>query len=358
MSVDHVSVLLAEYSTLRAEILTRSNHMYQVLIFGGTVLAVIFSFKDLNTTFWIVLTSVVAIIATFSAFIGHDTKKASARIRQIERQINDLAGDTLLVWETQWGGPLTPSQDRLSSQPQPARDGSRDFTTSLDPRLALKVATFDAIGMANAIVVPMIVDPLLKTQVQYGARVYPVGRWWLLLLCPVLFAITYACLRTFRSSFAISMSAWVFLMATGLIVAFVGFRPETPHMWVVESTFAYSALAFCAVMPRLASGQQSYLADQSLPLTLRVERLRATITFWQLIAIGGTLAYLVFAYIDLSTVWNTIHTLVPNAAEQVLLENASLCSIFVYSALVVIGPLKEAFQVTFELTSLLTSAAP
>jgi hypothetical protein len=104
-----ISVLLAEYNTLRAEILAARSNVAQAI--GLTVPVVMgligLSFSStLNLPTWIVLTiaigAIVYLCATF-AWNEINTRKFTKQVRLLENRINDLAGDRLLTWENTMG---------------------------------------------------------------------------------------------------------------------------------------------------------------------------------------------------------------------------------------------------------------
>jgi hypothetical protein len=97
---EKIQILLAEYNTLRAEILTRTSNGFQVVAVAVALIALLLQKKELDHQFWIavgifVFGAVVCGWITVSAIGG-----AARRIVVIEKAVNSLAGDTLLVWET------------------------------------------------------------------------------------------------------------------------------------------------------------------------------------------------------------------------------------------------------------------
>jgi len=137
-------------------------------------------------------------------------------------------------------------------------------------------------------------------------------------------------------------------MIAGLGIALFAFLPERPHMWVVETTLAYSVLSFLTVLLRISRGPAQYINDSTLSFQGRLERLKANVSLWRQITICGTFGYLVLAIVEMIVVWNVALVMVSNRGEQILLFNVSLCSLLLYSVFVVLGPLKEAFGLTVE----------
>lgn len=94
---DHIDILLKEYETLRAEILNRINHRWQMLSVIGAILAFISTQR--GTAFWLGWA-----IATFLGLLLLISARYIARLAEhisgIERRINALAGVEHLTWET------------------------------------------------------------------------------------------------------------------------------------------------------------------------------------------------------------------------------------------------------------------
>jgi hypothetical protein len=103
---DKVRILLHEHGTLRSEVSARTNNLYQ-LGAAGTALFVWIMGRPLGFGFWFALTTSLVVILYFYWLISRDIKKAATRLRELEKEINSRAGETLLVWETRWGGAVT-----------------------------------------------------------------------------------------------------------------------------------------------------------------------------------------------------------------------------------------------------------
>jgi len=103
---ERVKILLQEYATLRTEILTRTTNWFQ-LIGSGAVLFVWIMGQPLGVRFWVALVAVLVVFSFLYRLITRDIDKAAKRLRELEQDINCRAGETLLVWETRWGGAVT-----------------------------------------------------------------------------------------------------------------------------------------------------------------------------------------------------------------------------------------------------------
>jgi hypothetical protein len=99
---DKVKILFHEYDTLRTEVIHRINNGYQ-LIAGVTGLLIwLVSHAGVNWRFCILLGISVAVVLVLWRGIYQDIKTIARRLRELENEINKLAGETLLVWETRW----------------------------------------------------------------------------------------------------------------------------------------------------------------------------------------------------------------------------------------------------------------
>lgn len=111
-----VRILLQEYAGLRSEIQARTNNLYQ-LGAAGTVLFVWIIGRPLGFSFWFTLATSLVVVSYLYWLIGRDVEKAATRLRELEKNINNRAGEALLVWETRWGGAVTGSWGRAKPLP-------------------------------------------------------------------------------------------------------------------------------------------------------------------------------------------------------------------------------------------------
>ena len=107
LSKEKITVLLAEYTTLRAEVIQRSTWQIQM---GAAATAGIGLGFALMIGTDIVAGIVLIAIAVMGGAIGmlfnnFETLKIVEEIKSLERRINDLAGDELLSHETRHGLP-------------------------------------------------------------------------------------------------------------------------------------------------------------------------------------------------------------------------------------------------------------
>lgn len=112
---DELTILLAEYTSLRDELLQRNTVLNQTYAMAAAIVAGIFTL--LASPLWVVgviLTIVLPLpVALFTLMLRYDTDDAAARVREIEAMVNEIAGKQLLVWETRHGLSSVSYWDRL-----------------------------------------------------------------------------------------------------------------------------------------------------------------------------------------------------------------------------------------------------
>jgi hypothetical protein len=130
-SSQKISILLAEYSTLREEVLAARGNLAQAVGLWVPVIAAVIgaSFSKKLTSHNKNIIRIIAISAAVylsASLIWNEvnTRSFTAQLRVLEGQINELAGEPLLTWETRhgWGGmavrdhPEQPSRPRFPPQ--------------------------------------------------------------------------------------------------------------------------------------------------------------------------------------------------------------------------------------------------
>lgn len=109
---DKIQILLHEYDGLRSEIVQRWAGTQQqisiaVLVLMG-VITVLVSTKPEYPRILHVILGIAACIFIYAMALGYrDTCKAAERVREIEQDVNQRAGEELLQWESRWGGCVT-----------------------------------------------------------------------------------------------------------------------------------------------------------------------------------------------------------------------------------------------------------
>jgi hypothetical protein len=99
---EKLQVLLAEYNTLRSEILTRTSNGFQVTSISAGVIAVLLQWSP-GPQLWIGLVIFSAMCGSCLWIILSATAKLEARLRSLETIINDRLGEELLTWERRYG---------------------------------------------------------------------------------------------------------------------------------------------------------------------------------------------------------------------------------------------------------------
>lgn len=103
---DKIDILLAEYETLRYELVHRSGLQGQTLGAAAAALAAIVVYgmtsEDYCTTGYL-----VALVLVFGflviRYLHLDICMQADRVKQIESSVNQLAGETLMRWESKFG---------------------------------------------------------------------------------------------------------------------------------------------------------------------------------------------------------------------------------------------------------------
>jgi hypothetical protein len=128
---EKIRILLAEHASLRAEIVARMSHIYQMIGFGitailllvtlaSTLASTLVSLWRISWISWSMIALVVFIVFVFAFgmwwFVAGSLLCAQ-RIREIELDVNDRAQEDLLIWENLWGSGATGSF--LPRQPLP-----------------------------------------------------------------------------------------------------------------------------------------------------------------------------------------------------------------------------------------------
>jgi hypothetical protein len=101
---EKVRILLAEYSSLRTEIIGRITNLYQVVGFGSVLAALILQQEFQGNKFWSLFVVLIAGILISGRFLAFDMRRSAKRVRELEKEINMRSGEKLLVWESELGG--------------------------------------------------------------------------------------------------------------------------------------------------------------------------------------------------------------------------------------------------------------
>jgi hypothetical protein len=101
-----IQILLEEYNTLRAELISNGNKGFQILALGGALFVLILS-RPIDTRFWIAITAGLIVVSCTTFAVMRDIRKMAKRVAELEHDINQRAGEELLVWERRWGSAAT-----------------------------------------------------------------------------------------------------------------------------------------------------------------------------------------------------------------------------------------------------------
>ena len=104
---DKSQILIAEYNTLRAEILQRSSWQIQMWTVAGAQVVVILGFAIIYSHIYagVIMLCITTLIVGWSLLYNdQDMRIIAHHVRALEVQINALADDELLSWERERGG--------------------------------------------------------------------------------------------------------------------------------------------------------------------------------------------------------------------------------------------------------------
>ena len=215
----------------------------------------------------------------------------------------------------------------------------------LDRFFSLRIALFSGIGYCSAIAGPLWIDGKLISHVRYGARHYPHGWvWWL--FTPLAVVLPYFGLRycTSQASLYLAAAAPLLLMTA---TASISFPPERPHLGLVSIAVGFLIVTIAAVGSKLAGNDVAYLVDTTLARDLRLERLKANIAFWQMIAVYASAGYLAFFVAWLYATWFITERMVTAPEDRFVLGQSEVAIGILVTICVIFGPLFEAFANTF-----------
>jgi hypothetical protein len=115
-----ISILLAEYNTLRAEVMAARSNVAQAAGIMSATLMAIFAFKYSTSMKgppllpWALLASAVIYFAILLTWNEMNTRGFTSRLRELEEEIDKRAGERLMLWETDygWGGMIFKSNPK------------------------------------------------------------------------------------------------------------------------------------------------------------------------------------------------------------------------------------------------------
>ncbi len=109
---EKIDILLVEYTSLRSWVFARLGHSFQFLTIVPATLALIVGSGYGAGPIAVFLISFL-LIAIFAALWAYtDVQLAGRRLQELELEINEIAGEPLLKWESTLGGRLTRRRNR------------------------------------------------------------------------------------------------------------------------------------------------------------------------------------------------------------------------------------------------------
>ncbi len=109
---DKIQILLAEYNTLRTELLNRHTAGFQMVAIGTAVLTWLAA-QSIDAKFLVLSVVFSIVMACWIWVLYADIRRLGVRIRQLEEDVNRRAGEPLLIWESRWGGNVVGIWKRL-----------------------------------------------------------------------------------------------------------------------------------------------------------------------------------------------------------------------------------------------------
>jgi hypothetical protein len=104
---DKIQILLAEYTSLRDEVMQRDSSLNQFLIYGAISIVAIIGFMiqyPSATAASVTLLLLDGALVFFGfKMIEFDVLRIATRLLEIEKLVNERAGEQLLVWESTHG---------------------------------------------------------------------------------------------------------------------------------------------------------------------------------------------------------------------------------------------------------------
>jgi len=222
----------------------------------------------------------------------------------------------------------------------------------IDKRFLKKLALINGLAIFIIVLGPLIIDPRLKSHVQFPNRTYTYQWLWLLMCVPVGFGTYYfgygRKMRGWRNRILTIVVPALILTLPALAIAFL-FPPEFPHAGIVVWAFAYGFVSLLTVFFRSGRTMSDPVTNDSEVLNerMKLERLKATISWWQQISLYAAAGYLAFAIFLASVAWTINGVMLPdNKAERFFFGNMQMFQILLFSVFVMAGPLLEAYRTT------------
>jgi hypothetical protein len=96
-------LLLVEYETLRQEILDRIKTRAQLLAVAVAAFGFMLA-RDFQVTTLIAVTAMACLLTITWWRSGYLIRRCADRVTEIEKSVNHICGEEIMVWETRYGG--------------------------------------------------------------------------------------------------------------------------------------------------------------------------------------------------------------------------------------------------------------
>ncbi len=215
--------------------------------------------------------------------------------------------------------------------------------TGSDRAFAFRMAAFAAAYFVLECVTSTWADGKYTSLVPYHDRHYRAGYWVCLGGIP-LFAVVFAVLARLgrEPSKAILAAIGVVIVYGGIVLA--SFHPPFPNIGVFLGAPSVGALVLIAALVRSVDAPTAKLGDSSIPLNVRIEWLKESLTFWRTITITGTFAFLAGAMTFAQFMSGVFARSFKSEEQQSLAEGLQGLKIWYFGVFFFFGPLCEAFR--------------
>jgi hypothetical protein len=239
------------------------------------------------------------------------------------------------------------SSDRFDVQEELMADWNRrvEERTDIDSPPIRRICFFNAVGILLALSSPLIVERHVVDFTMVRLARWP---WTYSGVVSYSLALGLAGLAAFVTYLFMDRTqvggrnTWVPPLCVGtpiLLLSFFFPWGGWPHMGMWLWAAAFSALSHIFVVCRKA---RQHARGENL------ESLKATITTWQLIVVYGFTAYLAYVISALYIMWLASEQLVTSSKpDRIILFSSTTVQIAIFSVLIFMGPLREAWQMTF-----------
>jgi hypothetical protein len=224
-------------------------------------------------------------------------------------------------------------------------------TTRSEFWFSVKVAAFNAAGFLLATLVPTYLDPKLTSEKVYGVRTYPLG-YWIALVGPVVFAITFLCLtriQGWKSRCAVHTA----LLTIVLGLCLLNFLPMFPHLHVVGWGIYFTIVSLVVTWIKYAPIELAGIEDIGIEPQARIERVKESVALWRTLALSLAVAYLAILVPWYMGIASCRVSEFAEARDQLAIMEVSTIDLIVLSAYVLLGPIYESFNKATEVAEML-----